>query len=204
VVNRKQKLKQNWQSKQAPRPLRPYDKSNRSKESSNAALPGILVAPASHKVDPFNTLPVDGGGDTQYLMSNSKLPPGLSLRFPIDNNTNNQIVYTVFYPTDRPYSTVRPSFGEMEVTRNLLDDSATAHMMLAQVALALSSLSSIDLSYNVAYRFGQAIAIANKRVANFHREPITQRDGAIQIVHVLIQFEVRTLSVSDSFISIAN
>jgi hypothetical protein len=77
-------------------------------------------------------------------------------------------------------------------------------MMLAQVAIALSSLPSIDLSYNVAYHFGQAIAIANKRVANFHREPLTQRDGAIQIVYVLIQLEVRTLSVSASFISVAN
>jgi hypothetical protein len=185
-----------------PRLLRPHTKSNGSKETSNSV---VLVAPASHKIDPFNSLPVDGGGDTQYLLSGCEVPAAFSLSAsPIDNSIDNQIVYILFYPTDRPYSTVRPSFGEVEIYQKCLHDSATLHIILAEVAMVLSRLSSIDLGYNVASHFSQAIAIANKRIANFHCEPITHKDCTIMVVHNLIQFEVRTLSVSTSFVSIAN
>ena len=57
-----------------PRVLRPHNQPDRSKEPSNSTVPGLLLVPASHKIDPFNTLPVDERGNSQYLISKRKLP----------------------------------------------------------------------------------------------------------------------------------
>jgi hypothetical protein len=160
-----------------------------------------MVAPASHKIDPFNSLPVDGGGDTQYLLSECKVLASLLLSASaIDNNTNNHVAYTLFYPTDRPYSTVRPAFGEEEALKKWVTDSSTTHLLLAQVAMTLSSLLSIDLGNSVTYHFGQVITITNKRIANFYRELDTHKDFTIMVVVNLIQFEVGTLPFYNLFL----
>jgi hypothetical protein len=70
VFNRKR----NSRSKQVPRLLRPKNEPDRRKEPSNLAVPGLLPVPVSHKIDPFNTLPVDERGNSQYLISKRRLP----------------------------------------------------------------------------------------------------------------------------------
>jgi hypothetical protein len=122
----------------------------------------------------------------------------------IDNNAKNQLVYTIFYPTDRPYSPLRPTFEEGESHQAVLSDSAMLHVTLAHVAMGLPSLPSIKLGPDVVYHLGQAISIVNKRIAIFHHEPITRKDKAIMAVTLLTHFEVGTLSACNFLVLVAN
>jgi hypothetical protein len=183
-----------------------------------------LLVPASHKIDPFNTLPVDERGNSQYLISKRKLPAELSLlAFAIDNDLNNQVVYTVWYPaslktswgfdqflktvkhwTDGPYSPIKPAFGEEENTKAIMSDSAMLHVLLSHVARGLRSLLNIDLGSDAIYHYSEAIAIVNKRIVNFHNEAIGIKNSTILVVSLLIHWEVRTFSHSAFLIIIAN
>jgi hypothetical protein len=221
VLNRKQ----NSRSKQVPpRLLRPHNQPDGSKEPLNSAVPGLLFVPASHKIDPFNVLPVDERGNSQYLISKRKLPAELSLSsFVIDNNLNNQVVYTVWYPaslktssglqqflqtvkhwSDRPYSPIKPAFGEVENTKAIMSDSAMLHILLSHVAKGLRSLLNIDLGSDANYHYSKAIAIVNKRIANFHYEAIGIKNLTILVVSLLIHWEVRISPLFAFLIIIAN
>jgi hypothetical protein len=141
----------------------------------------------------------------------------------IDNNPNNQVVYTVWYPasmktssglqqflqtvrhwTDRPYSPIKPAFGEEENTKVIMSDSAMLHILLSHVATGLRSLQIIDLGVDAIYHYSKAIAIVNKRIANFHYEAIGTKNLTILVVSLLIHWEVRTFPPSAFLIIIAN
>jgi hypothetical protein len=164
-----------------------------------------LLVPASHKIDPFNTLPVDERGNSQYLISKRKLPAGLSLSaFVIDNNLNNQVVFAFSDPTDHPYSPIKPCFGEEEGLKVIMSDSATLHITLSHVAMGLRSLPNIDLDSDVIYHLGKTIAIVNKRMGNFQYEAIRIQDKTIFVVSLLTHWEVQTYFPSAFSIIIAN
>jgi hypothetical protein len=192
-------------SKQVPRPLLPRSKSDKSKQPSNSAVPGILVAPASHKVDPFNTLPVGEGGKAQFLISKCKLPRALSLSASaLDNDANNQIVTDAWYPTEHPYSLIKPTFGQDECTKAVLSDATLLHMSLSHSAVGYCSLASMEFAPVANYHLGQTISIINKRIADFDHIPITHKDKTISTVGFLAHFEVRTYFISTFLVTIIN
>jgi hypothetical protein len=69
VSNRKEDRKQKLLSKQVPRII-PRGESTRTNKPSNSGVP---LAPASHELDPFGTLPVDGRANAQFYLSKCKL-----------------------------------------------------------------------------------------------------------------------------------
>jgi hypothetical protein len=108
----------------------------------------------------------------------------------------------MFYPTECPYSPLRPCFRKEEALENSLSDPALLHASLAHVAAALDSLAGIDLSPNAVYHVGQAIVIVNKRLANSLHEAVTNK--TICAVAALFTFEVRVLTASTISFLIAN
>jgi hypothetical protein len=201
MSTQKRNRKQNSLSQQGFRPLRPSIQLDRSREASNSIAPRLLVIRASNTIDLFNTLPVDEGWNTHCLISKCKLLVGYSLlSFTIDNNTNNRVVHIMLFPPNpnRPYSPIKPNFREEETQKELFSNSALLHSCLGSLAITVSSLPNSQLGHEVAYHFGQAIAIINKSIGNFQYESATKKDKTICAVAVITHFEVRALSTSAS------
>jgi hypothetical protein len=78
------------------------------------------------------------------------------------------------------------------------------HILLSHVATGLRSLQIIDLGVDAIYHYSKAIAIVNKRIANFHYEAIGTKNLTILVVSLLIHWEVRTFPPSAFLIIIAN
>jgi hypothetical protein len=73
---------------------------------------------------------------------------------------------------------------------------------LAHVAKTLISSANIDLSLNIIYHIGKAIALVNGRMANSQDKAVTNE--TIGAVTSLTAFEVRTYSASAFLVSWLN
>jgi hypothetical protein len=181
-----------------PRELRPNIRQDRSKEPSSSEVLGgqaMLMrntntnpnnGATSNKIDPFNTLPVGERGNFQYLARNCKLKAVLFL-FLI---TIWPAVHIIFYPTERPYSPLRPTFEKEECLNAVIFDSALLHITLAHVSMSLCALSSTKLSPDAIFHVGQAIAIVNQRIAKRYK---VISDDPIFAITILTSLEVCAL-----------
>jgi hypothetical protein len=104
---------------------------------------------------------------------------------------DNQVDYTTFFTTNRPYSVVRPTFKKAEFLNFAISDAAVMHATLANITKTSYNLvrkSSPDIIYHV----GQAITLVNKRIANCNQKAITKE--TIIAVACLTYMGVSTLS----------
>jgi hypothetical protein len=109
----------------------------------------------------------------------------------------------MFFPPERPYSSVKPFFGLDETFNAVFTNPGLLHVTLATLAKTLSLLTNAKFGPDAVYHHSQAITIVNKSIANFRHEPTLQKDNTISTVCALAYIEVRTLSTS-TFILIAN
>lgn len=85
-----------------------------------------------------------------------------------------------------------------------MSDSAVLHITLSHIAMGLRSLLSIELGPDIIYHLGRAVAIVNKRIANFRYETIAIKDKTIFTVSFLTHWEVRTFFASTFLVIVAN
>jgi hypothetical protein len=158
------------------------------------------VVPGGSGIDPFGTLPVGKHGNFGYLTSKRKLLAGYQLLFStMNNNTNNQVVYIMFFPPERPFSPIKPTFGVDEVFHSLFSNPALLHVMLATLAALLSNLTNVKLGPDAVYHHSQAIATVNRSIAIFRHESTLAMDNTICVVATLAHLEVRILSIPEGF-----
>jgi hypothetical protein len=101
-------------------------------------------------------------------------------------------IYTMWYPTQFPYSPIKPSFGIEESTYPILSDPGVCHLSISHVAIGgYGILPSKNVGADVMYHLGQTLSIINKRIANFQDEPVAKQDKTLQVVSILTHFEVR-------------
>jgi hypothetical protein len=64
-------------------------------------------------------------------------------------------------------------------------------MGILHVAMGVYGIPpSKDVGSDVLYHRGQTLSIINKRIANFHNEPVAKQDKTLQAVSILTHVEV--------------
>jgi hypothetical protein len=95
------------------------------------------------------------------------------------------------WPIQLPYSSIKPSFGVEESTNAVLSDTPVCHLAVSHAAIGGYGILPSQNAADIMYLLGQALSIINKRIANFHNEPIAYQDKTLTVVTTLTHFEVR-------------